>query len=229
MKNKGLTILSIITNIILIAMLCSFIRINGGIVKEKQIIKEMSESTQVTDLNNQINALNTEHTEYMNYIQTCKVQLASAITDMGIETSENASIDTMVINIRSISGASSTDTVKYLLKEGEIVSDDLKSITVTSGSYSSNEDSIGKNLFVNTTSAAICFKIDLTNYTKLILACRCDSGNNQFNTKVNTSPMNSEQINNTGSCLDVSSYTGEYYICAYYNNGKIHVYDILGL
>ena len=106
MKNKGVTILSIITNIILISMLCSFIKINGSIIKEKQIIKEMSESTQVTDLNNQINALNTEHTEYMNYIQTCKAQLASAITDMGIETSESASLDTMASNIRSISGGS---------------------------------------------------------------------------------------------------------------------------
>ena len=106
MKNKGITILLIITNIILIAILCSFIRINGNIIKEKQIIKEMSESTQVTDLNNQINALNTEHTEYMNYIQRCKAQLASAITDMGVETSENANIDAMVNNIRSITGSS---------------------------------------------------------------------------------------------------------------------------
>ena len=102
MKNKRVTILLIITNIILIAILYSFIRINGSIIKEKQIIKEMSESTQVTDLNNQINALNTEHTEYMNYTQTCKAQLASAITDMGVETSEDASLDTMASNIRTI-------------------------------------------------------------------------------------------------------------------------------
>ena len=114
MKNKRVTILLIITNIILIAILYSFIRINGSIIKEKQIIKEMSESTQVTDLNNQINALNTEHIEYMNYIQTCKAQLANAITDMGVETSENISIDTMVINIRSISGTSSGDDVVYV-------------------------------------------------------------------------------------------------------------------
>ena len=114
MKNRRVPILSIITNIILIAILCSFIRINGSIIKEKQIIKEMSESTQVTDLNNQINALNTEHTEYMNYIQTCKAQLASAITDMGVETSEDASLDTMASNIRSISGASTISAIEIL-------------------------------------------------------------------------------------------------------------------
>ena len=115
MKNKGVTILSIITNIILIAILCSFIKINGSIIKEKQIVKEMSESTQVTDLNNQINALNAEHTEYMKYIQTCKAQLASAITEMGVETSEDASVDTMASNIRNIlevSGANKEQRIK---------------------------------------------------------------------------------------------------------------------
>ena len=126
MKNKGVTILSIITNIILIAMLCSFIKINGSILKEKQTIKEMSESTQVTDLNNQINALNAEHTEYMNYIQTCKAQLASAITDMGIETSDNANVDTMVSNIRNLKSVLSSDF--------ELISN-KNSITVNAGKY----------------------------------------------------------------------------------------------
>ena len=102
MKSKRVTILSIITNIILITMFCRFISINGNIVKEKQIIKEMSEGTQVTELNNQINALNTEHTEYMNYIQTCKSQLATALTNEGVTTSNEATLETMAENISKV-------------------------------------------------------------------------------------------------------------------------------
>ena len=102
MKNKRITILLIITNIILVGIICSLISKNGNIIKEKQIIKEMNESTQVTELNNQINALNTEHTDYSNYIQTCKTKIASAITDMGVETSSDVTLETMTNNIRNI-------------------------------------------------------------------------------------------------------------------------------
>ena len=100
MKNKRILILSIITNIILIVFICNFI--NRDIIREKQIVKEMSESSQVTDLNNQINSLNTEHTEYMNYIQTCKTQLASTISNEGVPTSENDTFEKMVTNIGDI-------------------------------------------------------------------------------------------------------------------------------
>ena len=109
MKNKGVTILSIITNIILIAMFCSFISINGSIIKEKQIIKEMSESTQVAELNNQINTLNIEHTEYMSYIQTCKTKIAEALTNEGVTTSNEETLEKMSENISKVLQAKTAD------------------------------------------------------------------------------------------------------------------------
>ena len=102
MKNKRITILSVITNIILIGILCSFLSKNINITKEKQIVKEMSESTQVSDLNNQINALNAEHTDYMNYIQTCKTKIATALTNEGVATSNEATLETMSENISKV-------------------------------------------------------------------------------------------------------------------------------
>ena len=69
MKKEKVIVLLIGINIILIGIICSLISKNGNIIKEKQIIKEMSSTTQETELNNQINSLNAEHTEYANYIQ----------------------------------------------------------------------------------------------------------------------------------------------------------------
>ena len=136
MKNKRIIVLLITTNFILIAILCSFIRINGNIIKEKQIIKEMSESTQVTDLNNQINALNAEHTEYMNYVQTCKAQLASTITNMGIETSENADIDTITNNISHLKGYE--DIIAIADSKGQGQAKCISSYTVPEEYYGKN-------------------------------------------------------------------------------------------
>ena len=109
MKSKKILILLIITNIILLGFICSFININGDIIREKQIVKEMSESTQVTDLNNQINSLNTEHTEYMNYIQTCKTAIATALTNEGVETSDQETLETMADNISRVLQAKTKD------------------------------------------------------------------------------------------------------------------------
>ena len=53
MKNRKV-IINIIIYIILIGIIISLISRNG-IIREKQIIKEMSESTQVSNLQNQIN------------------------------------------------------------------------------------------------------------------------------------------------------------------------------
>ena len=109
MKNKRITILLIITNIILVGIICSLISKNGNIIKEKQIIKEMNESTQVTELNNQINALNTEHTEYMNYIETCKTQIATSLTTEGVTTSNQETLETMAENISKVVQAKTKD------------------------------------------------------------------------------------------------------------------------
>ena len=100
MRSKKIVILLIVIDIMMMTVICNVI--NKSIIKEKQIIKEMSESTQITDLNNQINALNKEHTEYMDYIQTCKKSIAAALTNEGVITSEHDNFETMFTNIGNI-------------------------------------------------------------------------------------------------------------------------------
>ena len=103
MKNKIKDILIVILTIIIILLIIQLILNKNKITNNnKKIIKEMNEGTQVADLNNQINSLNTAHTEYMNYIQTCKTAIASALTNEGIVTSANDTLETMATNIENI-------------------------------------------------------------------------------------------------------------------------------
>lgn len=206
MKNKGVTILSIITNIILIAILCSFIKINGSIIKEKQIIKEMSESTQVTDLNNQINALNTEHTEYMNYIQTCKAQLARAITDMGIETSENASVDRMAQNIKSIT---TKGNKKYLIKDG-VIQDGLTFTGARNSSGSAKPTATQQTGYIAVSGQGAYTTIfDINNYS--YLGARMDKGTTSGMGTFASSTLIEDSITyyTHGSATNPASYLGD--------------------
>ena len=100
MKSKKIVIILIVIDFMIMTIICNFI--NKNIIKEKQIIKEMSSSAQETELNNQINALNGEHTEYMNYIQTGKTSIATALTNEGVATSNEATLETMAENISKV-------------------------------------------------------------------------------------------------------------------------------
>ena len=109
-KGRYIKIVSLLVIIILIGVSINFILEKNVIIKSnKQIVKEMNEDTQVTDLNNQINSLNTEHTEYMNYIQTCKTKIATALTSEGVETSEQATLEKMSENISKVLQARTKD------------------------------------------------------------------------------------------------------------------------
>ena len=112
MKKEKIIVLLIGINIILIGIICSLISKNGNIIKEKQIIKEMSSTTQETELNNQINSLNAEHTEYMNYIQTCKTKIATALANEGVPTSNEATLETMAGNISNVLQARTKDATE---------------------------------------------------------------------------------------------------------------------
>ena len=83
---------------------------NINIKKETKIIKEMSESTQVSDLQTQVNQLNVSHTEYANYVQSCKETIAEAITNQGVSTSSDATAEVMAENIEKILQAKTTAT-----------------------------------------------------------------------------------------------------------------------
>lgn len=102
MKSKNVIIILAIVNIILVGMFCTSITTNLNIKKGKKIIKEMIETEQVTNLQKQLDELNDTQTEYANYIQNCKTQLAIALTNEGVVTSNDATLETMAINIGNV-------------------------------------------------------------------------------------------------------------------------------
>ena len=110
MKNKRIKIMVIAIGVLILLM--GIIYRNTYIVKNDRIvIKEMSESTQVSDLNSSIDRLNTEHDEYKRYVENSKAQIAQAITFAGVDTEGTDSFETMASNIKNIarkSGISGT-------------------------------------------------------------------------------------------------------------------------
>ena len=102
MKKEKIIVLLIGINIILIGIICSLISKNGNIIKEKQIIKEMSSTTREDELNDKLTQANKSATEYANYIQSCKEIISNAITNQGVETSSDAIVDIMAENIAKI-------------------------------------------------------------------------------------------------------------------------------
>ena len=102
MKNKKVVVFVIITSIILIGIICSFISVNRNIITEKQVIKEMSETEQVSNLQAQINTLNTSHEQYAKNVQAYKAKIAEAITNQEVPTSADAKTEVIVDNIGKI-------------------------------------------------------------------------------------------------------------------------------
>ena len=82
MKKNFKRIFNVIIYISFIVSIISHITVNKSITlnNSTKLLKEMNESTQITDLNNSITALQTSHTEYANYIQESKQKIANAIT-----------------------------------------------------------------------------------------------------------------------------------------------------
>ena len=95
----------IILYIIIVLSTVSDIILNKNTVlaNKMQILKNMDETTEVTNLNKSIETLNASHEEYANYIETTKAQIASAITEKGVITSADEKLETMASNIKNIS------------------------------------------------------------------------------------------------------------------------------
>ena len=104
MKNKRIAVLLII-NVILVGIICNLVKGKVNIIKEKQLIKEMTE----VEYDNSITELNKSHEDYATQVQENKKKIAQAISNEKVETSENATIDEMVTNIGKILQAKTSD------------------------------------------------------------------------------------------------------------------------
>ena len=108
MKNKNIAKISIIANIVLIIVIFNLVIGNGNIIKEKQIIKEMTQSELESSLDSTIKQLNANQELYANNVQAYKKQIAEAVTNQGVATSEN---DTGAVIATNIGKILSTKTV----------------------------------------------------------------------------------------------------------------------
>ena len=116
--------------IILIILFYILLNKNGAIFKEKQVIKEMTEDTQVENLNKQISTLNESHKQFANEFQNFKSSIADAITSKGEETSENDDVVTMANNIKNITTAQNwTMTINMTVSVGSANDSKLGRVT----------------------------------------------------------------------------------------------------
>ena len=109
MKNRNVIKISIIANIILIIIIFNLLIGNGIIRKNKQVIKEMTQTTLETELNNTIQQLNETQEKYAADVQAYKKQIAEAITAQGVNTSENDTGAVTATNIGKILEAGTAD------------------------------------------------------------------------------------------------------------------------
>ena len=99
MKNRKIKVL---INILILISISLILNNDLILINNKQIIKEMSESTQVSNLNSSIDRLNTEHDEYKRYIENSKAQIAQALRNEGVQTEDTASFETITGNISKV-------------------------------------------------------------------------------------------------------------------------------
>ena len=126
-KNQAITLVSLVVTIIILIILAgvslNFTLGQNGIITKAKQAKENTELAKIeeeTRLNELYLQMESEGgiTGDISYDAIAKLvefkrEIASAISDMGITTAENADASTMASNIRSLSGASSADKVSY--------------------------------------------------------------------------------------------------------------------
>ena len=108
MKNKNIHIILLY---VIILVLVGVVISNRNLIfdNNKIILKNMDESTQLSDKEKAIDDLNTSLSEYENYITTSKTNLAKAITNAGVATSGTDSLETMIINVSKIVSTKTND------------------------------------------------------------------------------------------------------------------------
>ena len=97
MKRRKILIISLLINILFVGVFYSFIK-KDYINNERIIIKPMTE----TGNESQIEELNKSYQNYREYIDSSKKQLATAITNKGVETTSDSTLETMTANVNKI-------------------------------------------------------------------------------------------------------------------------------
>ena len=97
MKGRKIITILIIVNLILVGIICNLIN-KGNVNNQKQILKEMTE----TEYENTITELNQSYEDYAKNIKESKKKIASAITEKGVKTSNEETLENMANNIKNI-------------------------------------------------------------------------------------------------------------------------------
>ena len=126
-REKGITLVSLVVTIIVLIILAG-VSINltlgeNGIItmakraRENMELAKIDEERQMNELYDQIisegGSSGNPSEDAIIRLAEFKRQIASTLTDMGVETADNADTTTMLSNIRSLTGASSADEVSY--------------------------------------------------------------------------------------------------------------------
>ena len=107
MNKSKVIVLLVVLNLLLVGICLNFSNKNMLLINEKQIIKEMTQSENEANLQIQIDQLNASHKEYVTNVQAYKKQIAEAVTNQGIATSENDEGSVIAENIEKILQAQS--------------------------------------------------------------------------------------------------------------------------
>ena len=143
MKNKKIIVISIIINLVLIGIIYNIISKNINIIKGKQIIKEMTD----IEYESRITQLNKSNEDYAFKVQSDKQKIALAITEMGIETSKDSTIETIVDNIKNIKSFNKEEEIVFF-ENGSWQNTDI----LTFNTYNTSID--GNNLIVGKTQGS---------------------------------------------------------------------------
>ena len=111
-ERKLITVLIIIILILMCAIYNLMNKVN--VSSQKQIIKEMNEA----EYESSITSLNKSNEEYVNHIEESKKIIARAITDKGVETSEEDTLEIMASNIKNIKSGLKEIALAYTAVSG---------------------------------------------------------------------------------------------------------------
>lgn len=217
-KEQGITIISLVVTIIVLIILAGVsinltLGNNGIITKAKQAkenmeIAQVEEQRQLNELYTQLSEENSGSTSYdaIAKLAEFKRTIASAITDMGIQTSSDDTADTMAKNIRSITTKRDR---KYLIKDG-IIQDNLTFTGARNSSGSAKPTGTQASGYISVSGqGAYTTTFDVSNYS--YLGARMEKGTTSGMGTFASSTLVENAIYNTthGSATNPASYLGD--------------------